>query len=872
MLKHWFRNRAHREFEFKSRPAYWKIRRALQKLHHYVARRWFYTSESIRNIGQSSQILGILTKQIVKDVILAVVLFAALVAADRIIGGVGVRFLTRHSPSLASDFAAFVKTISHNYDHIQNFLNTIVQLAGLFLTLYFTAISVIASTVYARVPGDVRTLAVDEKVGNVYIRVVAILGAVSILYLIAGVMGTQIGLIGLIAIGALSILSLFSFLFLGKRTFNFFQPTIFVQYLVNQLARWIKLASGHRRSVQTPSLQDFYRRKAEENLATYRNIVSLATKEEYHRIEPQALVALLEFTIDLATFYQQRKSRISSESFWFEKVGKHRDWLTVGHTELEMALVTGRPADPEVVPNFLWFEEWLQEITRSASTAITSRDDSQQHWFKFATRLYRRLEEFGNSLSIDEAMLFFRSQRMEIESLLDSNDLKPSSASEVINKRLSFCIGSIAFVFSDLMGILIGFVQRLGNVNEDYVRSLSRGLLANKLNVIYSAQLPRAVLSEAESISKSLRAEELVEKRVITPEWYVSQLLARQFVDFIKSNCVTLISELEQTLISKLPDYQKTHRDLFAAQIILSAIEMCSKLRAHLPTIKACADGLDVMRKVRDIPWVEIDWNTLGEKIDAVHKKVMLAAASFLPRLEQIPGSRHWPEYFGQLYSFLARESFFSMARGDEELFTKTFPPLFASSILANQKLREQLKDRDSRMMLAWSSGPIEDIVALSGYAKLFSELDGKQFYEIVTKTWDAYLAGFEDPTGPLKAVTAILEYRTGDFFMPARDLERTTWQQNFERLLRDRGILQDRYASFRRIEKPVHPSPLIQEVARAGMMMEHAADFFLVDYVMPRLKGTDITYPYTARNLATSLSRKEHSATADQRKDEIAK
>src|SRR5947207_11546055 len=128
MSKHWLRNRAHRQFEFKSRPTYWKIRRAFQKLHHHVARRWFYTSESIRNIGQSSQILGILTKQIVKDVILAVVLFAALCAADRIIGSVGVRFLTRHSPSLASDFAAFVKTISHNYDHIQNFLNTIVQL------------------------------------------------------------------------------------------------------------------------------------------------------------------------------------------------------------------------------------------------------------------------------------------------------------------------------------------------------------------------------------------------------------------------------------------------------------------------------------------------------------------------------------------------------------------------------------------------------------------------------------------------------------------------------------------------------------------------------------------------------------------------
>src|SRR5437773_6242496 len=150
-----------------------------------------------------------------------VVLFAALCAADRIIGSEGVGFLTRHSPSLASDFAALVKTISDNYDHIQNFLNTIVQLAGLFLTLYFTAISLIASAVYARVPGDVRTLAVDEKVGNLYIRLVAVLGALAILYVVGGILGVNIGLVGLTAVSALSIISLFSFLFLGKRTFNF---------------------------------------------------------------------------------------------------------------------------------------------------------------------------------------------------------------------------------------------------------------------------------------------------------------------------------------------------------------------------------------------------------------------------------------------------------------------------------------------------------------------------------------------------------------------------------------------------------------------------------------------------------------------------
>jgi hypothetical protein len=101
---------------------YWKVRRAFQKLHHRIARRWFYASESIRNAGESSQILALLTKQIVKDVILAAALFTVFVATDRIIASEGVRFLTRHSLGLASGFAALVTAISNNYDDIQNFL------------------------------------------------------------------------------------------------------------------------------------------------------------------------------------------------------------------------------------------------------------------------------------------------------------------------------------------------------------------------------------------------------------------------------------------------------------------------------------------------------------------------------------------------------------------------------------------------------------------------------------------------------------------------------------------------------------------------------------------------------------------------------
>src|SRR6202022_3274360 len=177
-----------------------------------------------------------------------------------------------------------------------------------------------------------------------------------------------------------------------------------------------------------------------------------------------------------------------------------------GHTQLDMALRTGRPVDPERVPNFLWLEEALVRILDKVSIGLTSRDD-RQHWFKFAERLYYRLERLAHLFAVDEAMLLFRSQWAEIGSLLDECKLQPMPGSNEASEQLSFYLGAIAYVFSDLMAISIGFLKRVEETTEDTVRGLARDLIRDKES-IYSARLPRSVLSEAENILSSLRAEE----------------------------------------------------------------------------------------------------------------------------------------------------------------------------------------------------------------------------------------------------------------------------------------------------------------------------------------------------------------------------
>jgi hypothetical protein len=516
-------------------------------------------------------------------------------------------------------------------------------------------------------------------------------------------------------------------------------------------------------------------------------------------------------------------------------------------------LATGRPIDPQRVPNPLWFEERTQALIEKVSPVLTHRDDSEQ-WFRFANRLYYRLEEIGRLLAIDEALLIFRSQRREIYSFVESVELASDFSDDISNRRLGFCIGTIAFVCSDLIAVLIGFVRRLAEVTVPWLRQLSLEVLRGNARTVYSRELPRVVLEEVESLFDSISAEKLVEGNIFTSEWYVSQLIAGRFIKFIKVSCESFIAELEKTFVQSAVNLRRAGRHLLAAQVISSGVEACRKLHVHLEKARKCVDELNALRKVADIQWTEIAWKDLHEAVHEAFRTLIRTAAGILPVLEKAPSSRYWPDYFGQLYSVVAREAYFAMRRGDDLLFTKLFPPLFVSCILANQKLREQLKERDARTMLSLSIGPIEDIIALSGYAKLFSELDGKDYYSLVTKTWDAYLADFQEAKNPLKAIVALLDYRTVDFSRPARDLERTGWEQNFEQLLWERGLITDGLSRNESSEAQ-HSSRIIQAITRGGtMVLDHASDVFLVDYVMPKLVGESVRFPYTARNLAEIL------------------
>ncbi len=81
--------------------------------------------------------------------------------------------------------------ISFDTQAVDTFLATVASIAGVFLGLYFTAISSIASNFLTRARPDVRNFFLSAPRGKQYVKTVALTGIVSIFYIVVKSFGHE---------------------------------------------------------------------------------------------------------------------------------------------------------------------------------------------------------------------------------------------------------------------------------------------------------------------------------------------------------------------------------------------------------------------------------------------------------------------------------------------------------------------------------------------------------------------------------------------------------------------------------------------------------------------------------------------------------
>jgi hypothetical protein len=239
---------------------------------------------------------------------------------------------------------------------------------GTFLGLYFTTVSLVASTSYRDVPDDVRKAAMNERIGESYLGVLSILTAAAVTQ--SGLLACDVnpGRLNFLALVVLSTFGVFTFVPLGMRAFVFLDPIRLSETLSRDILQAAAFAGSARHFRIERSFQDAYRRHAEKKLSTLENAVGVCLREQ-HR-DSAALQGVAIHLLAVAHEYVQLKPTIPTGSLWFPRRPEFRSWLAPTSTHLQMALQTATAIPPDEVPHVLWIEQRLFALLKQITQAL----------------------------------------------------------------------------------------------------------------------------------------------------------------------------------------------------------------------------------------------------------------------------------------------------------------------------------------------------------------------------------------------------------------------------------------------------------------------------------------------------------------------
>ncbi|MBN1189482.1 MAG: hypothetical protein JXA46_07010 [Dehalococcoidales bacterium] len=745
-------------------------------------------------------------------------------------------------------------------------LGIVAQVAGVFLALYFTAVSVVASTVYARVPGEIRELLTREKIGNLYIQIVALTVAVATLLLGKSAFGFSISSLDVLIVILLSIITIFSFIVLGLRIFSYFDPTKLAEYLGYDLARWFKAATPKGFQWNNSSFQYHYQKQAERLLMTYRKVTFLATHAEY--FDGTVLTSLMMQPLLLLQLYISDKVHIPSNSNWFKKIYSHRDWLTADSTETELALHSGTSLHPESVPDLMWFEKNIGETLVEVFRTLAKENDFS-NTTDILDNIQRTQSVLSKNLAIEESLYIYRVIQPLVFQIAFFDDTNISALREDEEKSLLTRLGIIDFYCLEPINILLGLSDTLDKITADTFTNALDAINWNKSESIYTAESPREVIKQLEYLQERIRFEFETEGRYISPKWYRNQLTAFGMVSFIKESVEKLVVEYEKLFMKQTENLITEKRYLNAAQMIDRGLEACNKFTFHVDKIRACYDRLSTLHLVKDIPWPSTDWDSLSMRVLKVKESLITSLAKSSVALSEMPFRKTWPDYFGQSFLVLAEECDNAMVTGNDTLFNKIFPAYFNAALKAHDRLRVEIgTGTNQEAALVFITEPIEDLMHISGYALIYSELDGKKYWDTAKRCWNLYFDNHEKPKEVIESINAFAKFRESVFAILPRATLRIGWQRKLEKRLRYENLLfDDSYGAFPPIRptRPKHASKIIQVISRGimGTISHDGQDVFLAMYLAKRSEVPGLELTHKAQdflNIMELLSRNEET------------
>lgn len=714
-------------------------------------------------------------------------------------------------------------------------------MGGVFIGLYYAAVSAVATQAYADVPNELRYLLAGDVASRAYMGLLTFVTCFALLHVALGVVAPDYTSgIALIAALLLSAMSVILFVHLGNRAFHLLDPTAFSEELVGNLDRWVDRARVVRRRSAWPEFQQHARSQAEYAITTLDAIIerSIAMASRLGSVP-----TLCSQLLGVLFRYQLRKPEIPTDSRWYPQVLVQRRWFLSSDTYTSTAVQTGTALQPDARTDWFWVEERIDGIVRRILDVL-----SEQGRFRALLSCLSTLAEAVQRRARSGDVVGCVSAWARLNETLIPRIMAHArgASDDVLPLAVCDALSSLP------VNIAIGFREYMdANPISSFDRYVAALRSSNPLRV---GRYPFHQVDRVSWLRVRIDYEVLVEGNTVSPDWYHDELLRQVEVQHLEK-CI-------QALLDTVPSHYETfgvtlqsgkHVTLEGA-FLERRLEYLNKVRISLELVLKRFGDLSAVKRITGLPWPELDDKILRGKLVQREGELVDRMAIVSLELVRMAESETVPDYGGRFLAEVAAATFDAAADGNAEQFDKLFRALAIGSLRISNALRAKIGPNvatDPKLIAAVAA--TAEFLDIAGYAFVFSELHGRP--EIWATTRSVLDAVFKKDVAQssqyLAAVLSVSEYGWGIPHMAS-----FRHQRSMEVSRRIEPLLSERTGLFAYGHVVKHSSPIVRAVADRMGFGPEGLDVFAFAYVHKELGAPLRNLSHRAQDIARKIDR----------------
>ena len=737
-------------------------------------------------------------------------------------------------------------------------ITAFVGAGSVFIGLYYAAISTIGGSIYSRMPNDIRDLLIKEQLGNAYMRLLAWLTFIGLCLLVLHTLGFKpiILAMPLLLLGAG--LMVIGFVQLGARAFYLFDPTTLSGGLLRQVQRCYKQvqAGGYRWSDQ--SFQNDAYKKAQTAINSLTTMSKIVAEEPHLKVHPFA--GFCRNLLSSLVRYEVVKKTIPTDSLWYLKRHVHPDWYRTSDTATSLAHETASGLHPESVSDLRWIESAILPIVQHCLEI-----NCKEKRYTIVNELLISLDTYIQTLAEEHQVEYALDLTSKVFSWC--KELIFSEEGEVVAEESLEHMQMCELLASMPINTLLAYSRAISAYDQDVIRQRIHRVKWKSKKSIYGVGFAAHVLPRLEWMRPTLELEEKIERRLVSPSWYLQELIRQQEAENLRTVMICVCEkacELYKQWIET-----STQHPWLKAVIISRELEYWNKFDHHMGGMNEFWNDLNSDRRVADLPWPSLDIDELKEKYRQRDKELLKLMSEESVLLSLASKSESYPDFSGQFLHTVGEALFSAMCENDCNTVETLFKRYFSGCLLQYENLRpnEDGVDRPTLNNLKIAAAPLLDLMDISGYAYLLSDLhETPTLKEPILTTWDTYLsAETEQPF--LQFLAAAVSLSESAFEIGHRSTLRARWKQVIQRLLRDVEREEVDFGAgvphilFGSETVPIHDSPLVRVFANNFELLSYdGIDIFIALYVRHREAGENLDFGrHRYRDLGEEIRREEN-------------